>query len=782
MKRFIKKPIVFISFLFFALLVSALQFTPPETIYKIFIQPADASNITNLSGSTGYVGKEDIRWGTGLDTDTYTVPTYSTGTVTLTKLPSLFANAASIIKGKWYVAAMAGDHGNAALTGSLAWVINTLSANPANIDLPGNQTYSLTTNLAIPETIVLNFQRGAILGGTGNISGDGLKHIQAGAWQIFSTSGTITFPDGSDLKSSWFASFETAITKISTAKVSLEITKADTIANDTTVNANTALKSTGPGKVLTIASGKTLTINGPYQTSGLYQTFSLPGSITFASGAVSEVYPQWWGALGNGVQDERTYIQAAADSITTGTLRLVGGEYALNSMASYTSANGGSENGIIIINNPISIKGDGMSTKLKVTLDSTFYAAITLNGVNGTTIEGLYIYGTGTAASVPNYGGGIRVLLSGRTTIKNNVFENLRGIAINYVGNLLTTVGNTGVDYYCAYNIADGNIIRNTNGDGIYHIYSKYAVVTNNILYKTGYTDAIIFEACDHGVITNNIILEPNERSILVNTGSSYTTVAHNTIYHYDATTVSNSILLASVRYCDVSDNVIRYAAAGGIPQSAITMIPGIYDYVDTYHNITNNQIINAGNSTTTTAIHVQTDYNNIQGNKISGGTYGISVDDADYNVIRGNDIRDTGTNIILAGIDARPDPTYTYVIDNFVLNSILDYGTNNYIRGTVPDTETLTEAFEIVSRHLDSATIDSSGNAVGAILGPGYYVGQIKTIVMTDATNSSTVTVNNHVTSDPEVATFDAVGETWTLIWLGTEWGTLGTPTCTFL
>jgi len=309
MKRFIKKPIVIISFLFFALLVSALQFTPPEIIYKIFIKPAVASNITNLSGSTGYVGKEDIRWGTGLDTDTYSVPTYSGGTITLTKLPSLFANAASIIKGKWYVAAMSGDHGNASLTGSLAWVINTLGADPATIELPGNQTYSLTTNLAIPETIVLNFQRGAILGGTANISGDGLKHIQAGAWQIFSTSGTITFPDGSDLKSSWFADFETAITKISTAKVSLEVTEADTITNDTTVNADTLLKWTGPGKILTISSSKTLTLND--LSGGLYQIFSGTGNVSFGTNPPDYARAEWWYS-GSGSWD--TAIEEAAES------------------------------------------------------------------------------------------------------------------------------------------------------------------------------------------------------------------------------------------------------------------------------------------------------------------------------------------------------------------------------------------------------------------------------------------------------------------------------------
>ena len=77
------------------------------------------------------------------------------------------------------------------------------------------------------------------------------------------------------------------------------------------------------------------------------------------------------------------------------------------------------------------------------------------------------------------------------------------------------------------------------------------------------------------------------------------------------------------------------------------------------------------------------------------------------------------------------------------------------------------------------STEIDSSSNAVNATLGDGAYIGQLKTIVMSDASNSSTVSVTNHETSDPEVFTFDAVDEYLLLVWTGTEWATVsGTAT----
>jgi len=79
------------------------------------------------------------------------------------------------------------------------------------------------------------------------------------------------------------------------------------------------------------------------------------------------------------------------------------------------------------------------------------------------------------------------------------------------------------------------------------------------------------------------------------------------------------------------------------------------------------------------------------------------------------------------------------------------------------------------------STVLDSSGGAITGTLGSGTFIGQIKTIVMTDATTSSTISITNHETSDPEVATFDAVDEVGVFLWSGTEWVTLY-ATCTFV
>ena len=83
--------------------------------------------------------------------------------------------------------------------------------------------------------------------------------------------------------------------------------------------------------------------------------------------------------------------------------------------------------------------------------------------------------------------------------------------------------------------------------------------------------------------------------------------------------------------------------------------------------------------------------------------------------------------------------------------------------------------------RSYGASKLDSSSNKVDSTLGSGVRVGDIKIIVMTEASNSSTVSITNHQTSDPEVATFDAVDETGVFMWTGTEWITIF-ATCTFV
>jgi len=67
------------------------------------------------------------------------------------------------------------------------------------------------------------------------------------------------------------------------------------------------------GGKFSIASGKTLTINGPIQAP-LAQIFEGLGTVAFGQGAIPEVYPQWWGALADGSNDDTAALQAAINA------------------------------------------------------------------------------------------------------------------------------------------------------------------------------------------------------------------------------------------------------------------------------------------------------------------------------------------------------------------------------------------------------------------------------------------------------------------------------------
>ena len=69
-------------------------------------------------------------------------------------------------------------------------------------------------------------------------------------------------------------------------------------------------------------------------------------------------------------------------------------------------------------------------------------------------------------------------------------------------------------------------------------------------------------------------------------------------------------------------------------------------------------------------------------------------------------------------------------------------------------------------NRSVLATAIDSSGGAATITLNDGLFDGQRKKITMSDASNSSTVSVTSHETSDPEVFTFAQTTDSLTLEW----------------
>ncbi|MCR4293624.1 MAG: glycoside hydrolase family 55 protein [Candidatus Kuenenia sp.] len=197
-------------------------------------------------------------------------------------------------------------------------------------------------------------------------------------------------------------SLNTAISTIGASKATLYIDVASTYTGPLTIPSNINLVIPIEGS---ISGTGILTIAAPTNI-GLYQVFSGAGTITFTGASIAMVFPQWWGATGDGITNDAPAIQTAINSIPQaasqaemgkgGILRLTKGIYLCNT-------------GIINNNRKISIIGDSMdNTTLKkgandidlLNVDSFVrYQTIrdlTLDGNNKTGLSLLYL-------NTPNY-------------------------------------------------------------------------------------------------------------------------------------------------------------------------------------------------------------------------------------------------------------------------------------------------------------------------------------------------------------------------------------------
>ena len=105
---------------------------------------------------------------------------------------------------------------------------------------------------------------------------------------------------------------QAAVAAIGGAAATLHIPRGIySIASNLTIPANITLAPES-GAILSVATGVTLTISGPFE-AGLYQVFSCPGTsaVDFSSSPIGEVHPEWWWS---GSGDYSPAIQAAIES------------------------------------------------------------------------------------------------------------------------------------------------------------------------------------------------------------------------------------------------------------------------------------------------------------------------------------------------------------------------------------------------------------------------------------------------------------------------------------
>jgi len=132
---------------------------------------------------------------------------------------------------------------------------------------------------------------------------------------------------------------KTVIDALGTRESTITIYKQYAVTVNTTVPANITLEFLQGGSVL-IATTKTLTINSDIE-AGLYKIFEWDGTgkIVLGTGAVKEIYPQWWGASPTAVVavNNAAFVASIAALPNGGSWRLPSGAYDTSAIVTFTN-------------------------------------------------------------------------------------------------------------------------------------------------------------------------------------------------------------------------------------------------------------------------------------------------------------------------------------------------------------------------------------------------------------------------------------------------------------
>lgn len=206
-----------------------------------------------------------------------------------------------------------------------------------------------------------------------------------------------------------YTSLQAAVTAIGSSVKSVLVSGSETLSANLTIP-STLEVTMAKGAVIALGD-YTLTINGVFN-AGLSQCFNLSGSgvVSFGSGAVKEVYPEWFGAAGDGTTDDSVAVQAAQDAVATNGGILYFGQrvYLCN----------------FILDSNVWVKGSGVNITILQSVASS--DADVIAGRNFSTL-------TGTSKATPETRG-VRYVKISDLTIKGDKATNSSGFGIRLWG------------------------------------------------------------------------------------------------------------------------------------------------------------------------------------------------------------------------------------------------------------------------------------------------------------------------------------------------------------
>ncbi|MCP4608911.1 MAG: hypothetical protein GY845_09380 [Planctomycetes bacterium] len=295
-----------------------------------------------------------------------------------------------------------------------------------------------------------------------------------------------------------FTTFQALLDSFGADAIELLIVKKITLLQNTIVPANIALRLTGKGEIDN--DGFDLTINGPF-IAGLKKVFSGVGDIVFGNNSIKSFYPQWTGAIGDGINDDSLAICRAMNCATASgiTTFFPAGEYVVDLASmpggtNYASAMQGTKGETTInltgavswvIVNGFSLQDINFITDYTyANAVGTFYYTFTTGAAGPTTpmlydtvlLNIKYTQATVTDGTARGYG---LIIMNGGVT--NLVAENIWMEGIRH--GITVAMGNDGVDGYNGNSVCIDASFRNIHGKNMQRIISPGSPGVSNMFF-----------------------------------------------------------------------------------------------------------------------------------------------------------------------------------------------------------------------------------------------------------------------------------------------------------
>ena len=137
-----------------------------------------------------------------------------------------------------------------------------------------------------------------------------------------------------------YPSLAAAVTSIGATNAVLVISNQLAILSNISIPATIQLKFNRGGQLI-IAKNVIVSIDGPVE-AGLEWIFAGEGLVKFTKTAATRVYPQWWGAKGNGSTEDTQAVQKAINTVASaggGDVIFSKGIYIVNSIVLDSNVN-----------------------------------------------------------------------------------------------------------------------------------------------------------------------------------------------------------------------------------------------------------------------------------------------------------------------------------------------------------------------------------------------------------------------------------------------------------